>query len=58
MPLIYLLACGLARMIRDDLPFDKSGTSRLFETTAVRLNNHTRSAPNDDAAALLVAVHN
>ena len=37
MSFIFLSAQGLAKMIRDDTPYAKSGLPRLFETTKARL---------------------
>jgi glycine/D-amino acid oxidase-like deaminating enzyme len=37
MSMIFLSAQGLAKMIRDDAPYEKSGLPRLFETTKARL---------------------
>ncbi|TVY20161.1 Gamma-glutamylputrescine oxidoreductase [Lachnellula arida] len=37
MPLIFLTAKGIARMIREDLPFEESGIPRIFKTTEERL---------------------
>ncbi|KAH6684139.1 FAD dependent oxidoreductase [Halenospora varia] len=37
MPLIFLTAKGIARMIMDDVPFEESGIPRIFKTTQERL---------------------
>jgi hypothetical protein len=37
MPHIYLTAKGIARMIRDDMPFEGSGIPRVFKTTKQRI---------------------
>lgn len=37
MAMIFLSAQGLAKMIRDDVPYEHSGLPRLFETTKARL---------------------
>ncbi|USW55838.1 Putative FAD dependent oxidoreductase, FAD/NAD(P)-binding domain superfamily [Septoria linicola] len=37
MPVIWLGAKGLAKMINEDVPFEKSGVPRLFKTTRERI---------------------
>lgn len=37
MSLIFLIAKGIAKMVRDDVAFEKSGIPGLFETTIGRL---------------------
>jgi glycine/D-amino acid oxidase-like deaminating enzyme len=37
MPKIFLTAKGIARMIREDVPFEETGISRLLKTTEERL---------------------
>ncbi|KAK7546296.1 FAD dependent oxidoreductase superfamily [Phyllosticta paracitricarpa] len=39
MPLICLTAKGLAKMVRDDAPFEQTGIPRIFKTTQERLDN-------------------
>jgi glycine/D-amino acid oxidase-like deaminating enzyme len=37
MPVIFLTAKGIAKMIRDDIPFEETGIPRLFKTSEERL---------------------
>lgn len=37
MPHIYLTAKGIAKMIREDVPFEESGIPRIFKTTEERM---------------------
>jgi glycine/D-amino acid oxidase-like deaminating enzyme len=37
MPLIFLTAKGIAKMIWEDLPFEESGIPRIFKITEERL---------------------
>lgn len=38
MPIIFLAAKGITKMIRDDVAFEKSGIPRIFKITEERLN--------------------
>lgn len=37
MPIIFLAAKGIAKMIREGTPFENSGIPRIFKTTEARL---------------------
>ena len=37
MSYIYLTAKGIAKMIREEVPFEKSGIPRVFKTTKERI---------------------
>ncbi len=37
MPLVFLTAKGIAKMIREDVPFEQSGIPRIFKVTEERL---------------------
>lgn len=37
MSLIFLTAKGIAKMIKDDVPFEESGIPKLFKSTEERL---------------------
>ena len=37
MSMIFLTAKGLAKMIKDDAPFEELGLPKLFETTKTRM---------------------
>ena len=37
MHLIFLTGKGIAKMIREDVPFEQSGIPRIFKTTEERL---------------------
>lgn len=37
MPLVFLTAKGIAKMIREDVPFEQSGVPRIFKVTEERL---------------------
>lgn len=37
MPLIFLTAKGIAKMIQEDLPFEQSGIPKIFKITEERL---------------------
>lgn len=39
MPVIFTTAKGIARMIREDVPFEESGIPRIFKTTGERLKS-------------------
>jgi hypothetical protein len=42
MPHIFLTAKGIARMIREDMPFEQSGIPRIFKTTVERLKENVK----------------
>lgn len=37
MPIIFLAAKGIAKMIKEDVPFEESGLPRIFKCTEARL---------------------
>lgn len=43
MPLIFLTARGIAKMIREDVPFESTSIPRIFKTTEERLKKDVAS---------------
>jgi hypothetical protein len=43
MPHIYLTAKGIAKMIREDVPFEKGCIPRIFKTTKERIQKGNAS---------------
>lgn len=48
MPVVFLSALGIARMIRDETKFEDTGVPRLFQTTHERLEKAKRGPPGGD----------
>jgi len=46
MPHIFLTAKGIAKMIREDAAFEKSGIPRIFKITEERLRKDVQPRPN------------
>jgi glycine/D-amino acid oxidase-like deaminating enzyme len=40
MPIIFLTAKGIAKMIKESTPFEQSGIPRIFKTTEARLKQN------------------
>ncbi|KAJ6172197.1 FAD dependent oxidoreductase superfamily [Penicillium chermesinum] len=48
MPVVFLSALGIARMIKNGVSFEDSGVPKLFETTSTRLEKINNGPPGGD----------